>query len=34
MEWLDEPLSDWWLVGFAVAIFAFAYYLSKVDPDE
>jgi hypothetical protein len=34
MEWLDEPLSDWWLAGFALAVFAMAYYLSKVDPDD
>ncbi len=34
MEWLDEPLSDWWLGFFALAIFAMAYYLSKSDPDE
>lgn len=34
MGWLDEPISDWWLVAFALAVFALAYYLSKSDPDE
>lgn len=34
MEWLDEPISDWWLVAFVVCIFVTAYYLSKSDPDD
>lgn len=34
MEWLDKPISDWWLLGFAAAIFVTAWYLSKSDPDD